>query len=77
MWVSISYCSSAVLALVLPQPMSRWSSTQTAWPWPASSSAISAPVMPPPMIATSQLTSSSSFGKACIRPFLTAQTLPS
>ena len=73
MWVSISYCSRAVLAEVLPQPMSRWSTTATSCPCDASSSAISAPVMPPPMIATSQRRSACSGGNACIRPFLIAQ----
>ncbi len=73
MWVSISYCSKAVLAEELLQPTSRCSSTTTSWPWPASSSAISAPVMPPPITATSQRRSSRNAGNADISPFLTAQ----
>ena len=73
MWVSISYCRSAVLAAELPQPTSRCSSTTTACPCCENSSAMSAPVMPPPTIATSQRTSSVSGGNAVIRPFLIAQ----
>ena len=71
--MSISYCSIAVLAAVLPQPMSRCSTTTTSMPCAASSQAISAPVMPPPTTATSQAASASSRGKACINPFFTAQ----
>ncbi|CTP91109.1 hypothetical protein XTALMG727_3312 [Xanthomonas translucens pv. arrhenatheri LMG 727] len=73
MCVSISYCSSAVLAEVLPQPMSRCSSTATSWPCAISSSAIKAAVMPPPTIATSQRRSLCNCGKLCIRPLRTDQ----
>ncbi|MDN5507097.1 MAG: hypothetical protein L0H10_25250, partial [Comamonas sp.] len=47
-WLTFGGCGSAVLAAVLPQPMSRCSITATSWPCRDSSSAISAPVMPPP-----------------------------
>ena len=71
--MSISYCSSAVLAAVLPQPMSRCSTTATSSPSPAIACAINAAVMPPPTIATSQRWSASSRGNGFIKPFFTAQ----
>ena len=54
----------AVLAAVLPQPTSRSSTTATSCPCAANPSAISAPVMPPPTMATS-LRYDTPTGKCC------------
>ena len=53
-WVSISYWMRAVVAEVLPRPISPASSTTVEIPSPANRWATSAPVIPPPMTATSQ-----------------------
>lgn len=51
--VSISYCTSAVLAVVEPFAGPRLSTTATRSPVPARASAIMAPVMPAPITRTS------------------------
>lgn len=54
---SISYCSIAVLAEVLPPPASRRSITTTSAPRLVNSKAMSAPVIPPPTTTTSHFSS--------------------
>ena len=55
--VSISYCTSAVVAGVEPSSGPRRSIMTTSWPAPVSASAIIAPEIPMPTTSTSPLMS--------------------
>jgi hypothetical protein len=60
--LSVAYWRSAVLAAVLPIATSRLSTRTVSTPSPTRRCATSAPVMPPPMMATSQVCRRSSGG---------------
>src|SRR5674476_564828 len=70
---SISYCSSAVLAEVLPRPASRRSMSTTSLPRLVRASATSAPVTPAPMMAMSHCSSRLSGACECPSPLRTSQ----